>query len=293
MRFYEYLTTRDLVRRGHARDDENSESFYRRQFGFALTGLRSNSCAFQMVSEGLWERIHRPYYSVWPAIAPMLLRLNLDLDTSLVRPPMPVFLIRFPENNSPLCWNDGWHVHSILVGPSSLHKGEQVFDGFVLWVDTGERGQAADGSLFPIHTYINLPMQKGMTLEESLHALPSDPSSYEGMVLPEEIRTSCARLACTICLLENDPELIEPDVLSKDQNKYEITQDEKYVEKAHRRGKVGWNIGKGIEVIPHIRRPHPALMHTGHGRTVPKIVLRKGCVIHREVVTRVPTGFQQ
>ena len=35
---------------------------------------------------------------------------------------------------------------------------------------------------------------------------------------------------------------------------------------------VVWNIGRGIEVIPHMRRPHPALMHTGHGRTIPKIV---------------------
>jgi hypothetical protein len=238
----------------------------------------------------MWEKDRRPFYSVWPAIAPMLLRLSLDVDTSLIKPPMPAFLIRFPESKSPLCWGD-WHVHSMLVGPTSLHKGNQIFDGFVLWVDTGEQDTAPDGTLFPVRSYINLPMKRGMTLEESLKALPYAPSAYEGVVMPDEIRTGCARLACTICLLENDPELIEPDVLAKDRDKYEITRDPKYVERAKRRGKVGWNIGKGIEVIPHVRRPHPALMHTGHGRTVPRIVLRKGSVIHREIVTHVPTGF--
>ena len=28
--------------------------------------------------------------------------------------------------------------------------------------------------------------------------------------------------------------------------------------------------------MPHYRRPHPALVWTGHGRAVPRIVLRKG-----------------
>ncbi len=61
--------------------------------------------------------------------------------------------------------------------------------------------------------------------------------------------------------------------------------------RARRRGKLGWNVGQRIEVMPHYRRPHPALVWTGHGRTVPRIVLRKGSVVHRDVLARVPTGF--
>jgi hypothetical protein len=38
-----------------------------------------------------------------------------------------------------------------------------------------------------------------------------------------------------------------------------------YVDKAHRRGKVGWNVGRHIEVAPHYRRPHMALVWTGTG----------------------------
>jgi hypothetical protein len=33
----------------------------------------------------------------------------------------------------------------------------------------------------------------------------------------------------------------------------------KYVAKAHRRGKVGWNAGRRTEVAPHYRRPHMTL----------------------------------
>jgi len=67
---------------------------------------------------------------------------------------------------------------------------------------------------------------------------------------------------------------------------------EKYVDKAHRRGKVGWNVGQSIEVIPHYRRPHMALVWTGHGRVIPKIVPRKGSIVHREVVEKVPMGWE-
>ena len=92
-------------------------------------------------------------------------------------------------------------------------------------------------------------------------------------------------------LLENDPSVIEPDVLSKDRDRFESTGDQKYVEKAHRRGKFGWNVGLHIEVSPDYRRPHLMLAWTGAGRAVPKIVPRKGSVVHREVVEKVPSGF--
>jgi hypothetical protein len=38
--------------------------------------------------------------------------------------------------------------------------------------------------------------------------------------------------------------------------------------------------------------PAPALVGTGHGRTQPNIMMRTASVVHREVVARVPTGFE-
>ena len=83
-----------------------------------------------------------------------------------------------------------------------------------------------------------------------------------GVQIPQEMITDCVRLCCSLCLLENDPSVISPDVLSKDRSRFEQTGDQKFVEKAHRRGKVGWDVGRHIEVSPHYRRPHMALVWT-------------------------------
>ena len=112
-----------------------------------------------------------------------------------------------------------------------------------------------------------------------------------GVAIPDSIICDCIRLCCSLCLLENDPEVIFPDVLADDRAKFEQTGDQKYVEKAKRRGKFGWEVGRHIEVIPHYRRPHMALVWTGRGRAMPRIVPRRGSVVHREVVGKVPSGF--
>jgi hypothetical protein len=291
MQFYDFRTTRDFVGKIDP-DSRDITAFYQEQFAFALGAMQDKGTALQMVSESLWEKQRRPYYNVYPAIAPMLMRLNLDVDTRFIRPPVPAFCVRLPKERPPLCYQwegQDWHIRTILVGPAVLRAGSEVFEGMMLWIDTGEMRKMPDGKDYPLYTYINLPLEAGMSLEQSLKALPYDPSAFKGMVLPEEIRTKCARLICAICLLENDPSLIEPDVLNRDQGK-DLTPA--IINRAKRNGKYGWNIGKGIEVIPHVRRPHPALVWTGHGREVPKIVMRRGSVVHREAVTKIPTGFQ-
>ena len=80
-------------------------------------------------------------------------------------------------------------------------------------------------------------------------------------------------------------------MLADDREKFQRTRDTKYVEKAIRRGKRGWIVGAGIEVIPHLRRPHPALVWTEKGRSVPKIVMRKGSVVHRGGVEKLSSGL--
>ncbi|MGO8752572.1 MAG: hypothetical protein ACLQNE_42070 [Thermoguttaceae bacterium] len=76
------------------------------------------------------------------------------------------------------------------------------------------------------------------------------------------------------CLLENDPSISSPDVPADDRAKCEASGDQKYVDKAHRQGKVGWDVGKHIEVIPHYRRPQMASVWTDRGRAVPRVIPR-------------------
>jgi DNA-binding protein H-NS len=40
------------------------------------------------------------------------------------------------------------------------------------------------------------------------------------------------------------------------------------------------------------RRPHMTLVWTGRGRAMPRIVPRRGSVVHREVVEKVPMGWE-
>ena len=46
-----------------------------------------------------------------------------------------------------------------------------------------------------------------------------------------------------------------------------------------------------VEVAPHYRRPHLTLVWTGRGRAVPRVVPRRGSVVHREGVEKLPSGF--
>jgi hypothetical protein len=124
-----------------------------------------------------------------------------------------------------------------------------------------------------------------------LARLERDRTADKGVQAPEDLMIDCVRLCCSLCLLDHDPQIISPDVLNKDREKFDSTGDDRYIDRAHRRGKVGWDVGRHVEVAPHYRRPHMALVWTGRDRAVPKIVPRRGSIVHRQVVERVPTGF--
>jgi hypothetical protein len=220
----------------------------------------------------------------------MLTRLNLALDSSLIQLPLPALCVRLPKEKNPLTFEwkgESVQIRCMLMG--TINQGQ----GLSILIDVGET--MGDGKDFgvPIYTYRKFRRQDGLTVEKSLQELGSNELAELGVQIPEDLIADCVRLCCTLCLLEDDASVIEPDVLSKDRMRYEQTGDEKYVQKAHRRGKVGWHVGRHIEVIPHYRRPHLMLAWTGKGRSVPKIVPRKGSIVHREVVEKVPSGFER
>jgi hypothetical protein len=144
----------------------------------------------------------------------------------------------------------------------------------------------------PVYAYRNFPRKPGLTVEKCIEGLGKVGLFSEiGIQVPDSLVMDCIRLCCSLCLLENDPEIISPDVLADDRAKFEASRDQKYIDKAHRRGKIGWDVGKHIEVIPHFRRPHMTLVWTGSGRRVPRIVPRRGSIVHREAVEKLPSGF--
>ena len=87
MDFHIYTTLRDWARRATPEDRlvNDLDAFYGKTFSDAYR-MRSGQFMGQMLNERDWEKARRPYYNVWPAVVPMLTRLNLDLDSALIRP---------------------------------------------------------------------------------------------------------------------------------------------------------------------------------------------------------------
>lgn len=284
MDFHPFTTNREACSKSGLID--TADEFYALAFEKALE--RASSQFYQqLLSEPTWEEARKPYYNVWPSIVPMLTRLNLDLDSALIQLPLPALCIRLPKHNNPLAFRRDdlpFEIRSILL--SEINDGR----GLSLLIDIGETMDKCPFQV-PLFTYRNFPRREGLTVEQSLASLGRGVTADVGVQIPETLIDDCVRLCCSLCLLENDRSVIEPDVLSKDRDKFEATGDDRYVDKAHRRGKVGWNVGRHIEVAPHYRRPHMALVWTGRGRAVPRVVSRRGSVVHRELVEKVPSGF--
>lgn len=284
MNFHTYITARDTAKK--AGRIEDPDAFYRAAFNDARQ-RRDGMFTSQLIVEQAWEQARRPYYNVWPSIVPMLTRLNLELDSTLIRLPLPAVCVRLPCQQNPLAFDwkgEPKQIRSVLLGEA--REGQSI----VLLIDQGDTKRAGTVDV-PVGMYISFERQQGQTVEQSLAALPRLAHTKGYIDIPEPLLADCVRLCCCLCLLESDPEIISPDVLSKDQDKFDQTGDQKFVEKAHRRGKVGWDVGRHIEVAPHYRRPHMMLAWTGVGRTVPKIVPRRGAIVHRDVIEKVPSGF--
>ena len=227
-----------------------------------------------------WKESRCPYYKVWPAILPALTKVSLDVKLSDLSLGLRTILIRFAESNEPDMGELG-KMHWILTAY------EQFSDCCSLAVETGLLHPSGFGcGIFWLRT-----IDDG-TIEDQLSTVP--PQSNDDAIT-HSITPMSFRIALTVHLLADDPSIITPDVLAKDRDRYDSETDEKWkqraVDRARRRGVVGWNIGADYEVCPHYRRPHFGLRHTGKGGTVPRIVPIKGAVVHRSKLTEVPTGY--
>ena len=98
MDFHTYTTMRDWTRRSSPGDRfaDNLDHFYKTAMADAVR-QRSAQFLAQLINERDWEKGKRPYYNVFPSIIPMLTRLNLDLDSDLIRLPLPALCIRLPK----------------------------------------------------------------------------------------------------------------------------------------------------------------------------------------------------
>lgn len=212
--------------------------------------------------EFVWVSNKRPYYSVYPGIIDPLLNVKLDIPLESLSWPIenqvPI-LIRLDDSREGL--------RSMLCG---------ISDG--QWFTCCYRVQGGKS-----YMHMSVIEKNAKTIEEDLSARELGPMAAWAK--------ESLKLAIAICLLGNDSEFIQPEVLTADQIKFGTSRDMKLVEKAKKRGKYGWTVGREIDCLPHIRRPHFAIRWTGKGGSVPKVVPVKGSVVKRKSMADVPTGY--
>lgn len=241
-----------------------------------------------------WIEAQRPYYRVYPAIIPMLLKLNLDVPCETISEfPIDPLCLSLPDIdlNDAFAWFDEKtqkiiRVHGIIVSKV------RIIDGYELAILVDIRESTTECHAV---TVLSFKLSDNANVETMIQSNPVDESFYEGLEMPDKIKSNIYKLCCCVRLIGNDPELVSPDILKGDIDKWETATEadrDKFIKKAHAAGKVGWNLGAGIEVIPHMRRPHPALVWYGTGKQQAKIVLRKGSVVHRAKLANVPHGYE-
>ena len=248
-----------------------------------------------------WIDIRKPYYCIWPKIQEAFLNSSLDIPGEMIHLPIDPLLIRFSEKEAPTI--RGVPVRSILTKELTVRTrvgSEQHERGLSVWIDMGETFFDEEMGLeAEVYTYAIFPLNKN-TVDHQLSLMEGD----RGKATPEhtlntyltdeegEAIRAAVKTVVSLCLLGTDNDLVMPDVLNADLAKYKKTLNAKYVEKAHRRGKVGWHVGHDVEVSPHFRRPHFGIRWTGEGRKIPKLVPIKGSVIHKSKIETVPTGYE-
>jgi hypothetical protein len=146
--------------------------------------------------------------------------------------------------------------------------------------------ESINGVEVPIHTVRGMIIRDDVSVEELLSR-----GRDLGETVDEDAVANAVRLVVAICLLKDNPDLIEPEPLEADRAKWEATHDPNLLEKAARRGNRRWSVGKHIDVAPGFRCPHFAIRWCGKGGTDPQLRPIKGCLVRRKQIEDVPTGY--
>lgn len=211
-----------------------------------------------------WEQFQRPYYNVYPVIEEALGRTSLEVTAKQACGESRVVItVCFAKGHEPKILDE--HLQQFLVAG----LGQQDYDTFHILART-------DGSNGPMVSYYHSSLNDRLDQQETKYTKT------------QQIR----RLAVGVLLLARDDRFAEPILLAKDRSKdLDPEQYEKAVERARKRtGRRGFTIGRDWMASPHVRRKH--FRWISKGRTTPKLIPVKGCIVRRSELLQVPTGYK-
>lgn len=289
---------------------KNREMFQVHRMPSHVTVQAHNSYMIEMT---YWEK-RRPYYLVHSPIIKSLSKMRLDVVTvDMVSLPVEIVSMRLPADDRSF-WidtkNQGrlycktilcWLSDIIDLGTLSKSRGDTIADAGTLRTMTMyfDFGEVHEGT--PIASWVQLVLHAGMTIQQCVDDVLTrrDEVDEEGHNVEEDItpemlkRLSAFVIGVSLLSQSAEDSIIVPDVLAKDKEKFAKTGDASIVEKAHRTGKIGWEIGANIEVSPHYRSGTPlAVYWTGVGRTQMTLRPRRSTFVHKKKLEEVPTGFE-
>ncbi len=236
--------------------------------------------------EQTWVDIERPSYNIWPIAIPLAQSVRLEVPMKCVVFPFQAILLRFPGGHEP---------YSIGTAMLLWDTIERFFAVHCHFANSTDGLHGSFGQYDPDETFESR-LQRMLGNDFALNdwsdereASCDTPKALELMV----------RIAVCVALLSRDEDLITPIILSKDQNRYDETDDtevKKWLEeRAAKKAGKGFDICKKIqlqkELLPHWRNLHLALFWTGPGRTQPIIKMRSGAIIQKVSISEVPTGY--
>ena len=207
--------------------------------------------AHRILGEREWLAAGRPYYNIWPSMIDPLASCNL---TGIL----------------------GGHIQ--LPVPYLLLR--------------FPRGQ---GTAF-VHRHRDI-----LLITRNIHPNPvtglmlvvGDLMPLSGMIegAADNVAKATLSTVAALSMIRDNPDIIQPIPLTRDAQNYEKTLDPALIEKAKRRGLNAFNVGRHIEAAPGFRKPHFAIRWKGKGRVNPTLVPVKGCMVRRQIITEVPTGY--
>ena len=285
MQFNDWTTQFELMK-GHS-GFKDAQAFYaslRQRILGMINDLRTStdeevensrsSCAVafsQASCEAEWLKDGRPYFKLYPDLVRKLLATDITVPSKYVRSFLPSVLLRFPNGHDTPELRDesGSALHSLLIveyGPGSTYRISELLDDvkrvqerrFIMWMDFGERDIVNDYGKrrSPIVAFQTTVIDdEEASFEENMKKMMSDRFDWDrGVKVPEESFRAAIRVAVGACLLANNARsLLEHDVLNRHQAQYRDSKSEEernfLHEKAIKRGKKGWLLGREI-VLP-------------------------------------------
>jgi hypothetical protein len=240
-----------------------------------------NLCA----AEIRWKKQGRPFFNIFPRVVTALSKTPLTLSPSSIPHSIVndigIICVKLPVGCE-IETKHGvkWFFISIAPGYDAelFRKRSSVPDHPRVAVMVTYQTQ---DNVFCFSAYMD------STFDESNAKLPDCDESLN----ETSIRKLIARIALGVMMLAADPDYIKPVLLKADEGK--TTPIEDRIAKARRRGVYGFTIGEDVERCPHFRRPHFAIRWTGKGGQTPRLVPVKGAVIGKEILTTVPTGYEE